>query len=389
MKHLFSLVFALICVSCYAQEPSYTPMRLNYQFRGIKVDSLFLVPSYTDTTQANGYSAKNIPGCLIRTGSDFWMRNGTATAWLQNVNTGAGSTFNLDLKEITDNGDTTDRIVFWDTLAFNDVTIDISLERATITEPYIKMYNNRDANDMQIELMCITSQGSEVLLSDASGSLSIFYQGGNGSISGNSSTVNITSNVNTLLQSPYNLINAFDSINIKADTGTVKINADTIKINGDRINITSIDTIKLDGDFINLTGSVINTSGTVKVQSQYGTTFTAGDFTANNAAAIGNVIFRYADVDLSITSNDYNSLIPGVYSVSNANGSNNFSLVSAGDYPGQTYVIINKDTTDALPINAGASTIYDKGTSNVLQEVPTESMAIIYSDGANWYGFIQ
>lgn len=91
MKQLLSLVFLLNSLSVFAQEPVYTPMRLNYQFRGIKTDSLFLVPSYTDTAQANGYTVKNIGGALIRTGSDFWMRNASASAWLQNVNVGPGA----------------------------------------------------------------------------------------------------------------------------------------------------------------------------------------------------------------------------------------------------------------------------------------------------------
>lgn len=90
MKYLLTLLF-LASFFAYGQEPPYTPMRLNYQFRGIKVDSLFLVPSFADTTSANSSTMKNVAGAMIRTGNDFWMRNSTTTAWLQNVNVGTGS----------------------------------------------------------------------------------------------------------------------------------------------------------------------------------------------------------------------------------------------------------------------------------------------------------
>ena len=89
MKYLL-ILFSLISFA-YAQEPAYTPMRLNYQFRGIKVDSLFLVPSFTDTTSANTSTIKNVAGAMIRCGNDFWMRNATTTSWLQNINVGEGS----------------------------------------------------------------------------------------------------------------------------------------------------------------------------------------------------------------------------------------------------------------------------------------------------------
>ena len=90
MKYLLSLIL-FVSSFVYAQEPIYTPMRNNYQFRGIKMDSLFLIPSYPDTFNANTHSVKNIAGSMIRTGNDFWMRNAAKDAWLQNVNVGPGS----------------------------------------------------------------------------------------------------------------------------------------------------------------------------------------------------------------------------------------------------------------------------------------------------------
>lgn len=74
----------------YAQEPTYTPMKGSYRFKGIRVDSLFLIPAFNDTTAANGTNLDQIAGAMIRCGNDFYMRNAATTAWLQNVNVGDG-----------------------------------------------------------------------------------------------------------------------------------------------------------------------------------------------------------------------------------------------------------------------------------------------------------
>ena len=96
MKYLFSLLLLFVSLSVFAQEPPYTPMRLNYQFRGVRVDSLFLIPNYVDTSAANGSLSKRIAGSFIRTGNDFWMRNSDTSAWLQNVNVGSGASPTLN-----------------------------------------------------------------------------------------------------------------------------------------------------------------------------------------------------------------------------------------------------------------------------------------------------
>jgi len=89
MKYL--LILLMLTGVAYAQEPPYTPMKGNYRFKGIKVDSLFLIPSFADTTTANATNLDSISGAFIRTGNDFWMRNAELTGWLQNVNVGPGS----------------------------------------------------------------------------------------------------------------------------------------------------------------------------------------------------------------------------------------------------------------------------------------------------------
>ena len=89
MKYL--LIFLMLFGVAYAQEPTYTPMKGNYRFKGIRVDSLFLIPSFTDTTAANGTNLDAIAGAMIRCGNDFWMRNAATNSWLQNVKVGDGS----------------------------------------------------------------------------------------------------------------------------------------------------------------------------------------------------------------------------------------------------------------------------------------------------------
>ena len=84
------IFFLLISIGAFAQEPVYTPMKGNYKFKGIKADSLFLVPSFADTNSANATYIDQVAGAMIRCGNDFWMRNAAADAWLQNVNIGSG-----------------------------------------------------------------------------------------------------------------------------------------------------------------------------------------------------------------------------------------------------------------------------------------------------------
>ena len=91
MKYLSILLFTLSSLWTIAQEPTYTPMKGNYKFKGIKVDTLFLVPSFSDTASANATKLDSIAGAMIRCGNDFYMRNASLNAWLQNVNVGNGA----------------------------------------------------------------------------------------------------------------------------------------------------------------------------------------------------------------------------------------------------------------------------------------------------------
>jgi len=74
MKYLFFFLLLISSVA-YAQEPQYVPMRSNYKFRGVRVDSLLLFPSVADTGTANSLGM-GIEGNTIRIGSVVWVRYG-------------------------------------------------------------------------------------------------------------------------------------------------------------------------------------------------------------------------------------------------------------------------------------------------------------------------
>jgi hypothetical protein len=57
-----------------AQTPTYTPMKSFYEFKGIKMDSLFLLPAFADTTSANTGRIKSIVGSVINVGGSIYER---------------------------------------------------------------------------------------------------------------------------------------------------------------------------------------------------------------------------------------------------------------------------------------------------------------------------
>ncbi len=84
MKKLIIILILGMFGSAYAQEPVYNQMRSNYQFRGIRVDSLMLIPKFNDTSAAAYLNGIN--GSLIRVDSTIYLRfnkwlklNATAT----------------------------------------------------------------------------------------------------------------------------------------------------------------------------------------------------------------------------------------------------------------------------------------------------------------------
>lgn len=87
MKRLIILLF--VFSKAYAQEPTYVPMKSNYLFRGIKMDTLFIPPVYADTATAT--TKVNFAGSVVRVGSKLYMRNSALTQWVDLSS--QGSTF--------------------------------------------------------------------------------------------------------------------------------------------------------------------------------------------------------------------------------------------------------------------------------------------------------
>jgi hypothetical protein len=92
MKKLLFLLF--LCKFAYGQEPAYNYMRNNYSIRGVRVDSLFLFPKYSDTT------ASHIVGSIIRVGDKFYYRD--STKWVAFGSGGGGSTDTTSLSNRID-----------------------------------------------------------------------------------------------------------------------------------------------------------------------------------------------------------------------------------------------------------------------------------------------
>jgi hypothetical protein len=128
MKYLYILILLILGFNAMAQEPSYTPMRNNYLFRGVRIDSLFLIPHFSDTTTAN-VNLNSINGNLIRIDSLVYMRwNG---AWISLAG-GGGS---QSLQDVTDVGNSTTNNI---SLLNSGIILDNSsrLQKGTIDAGY-------------------------------------------------------------------------------------------------------------------------------------------------------------------------------------------------------------------------------------------------------------
>ena len=84
------IFFLLICVCFFSVKAQYpisqnigAPTTLVVAKGGLKADSTFIVPTFTDTSKANlSNYIKVYPGALIRVQDTLYMRNKTATQWL-------------------------------------------------------------------------------------------------------------------------------------------------------------------------------------------------------------------------------------------------------------------------------------------------------------------
>lgn len=137
MKKLLLLLLIFISVRSYAQYPN-----------GIQTlgnDSNVIAPkggfkarvinfAFTDTAQANTQHIKEYPGAQIFTTSDnkFWLRNSTATAWIEKGSGGVGS--GIDSLHVSNDsvftctaGSCTFKFLIDSTIIYTDYTIDTNL----------------------------------------------------------------------------------------------------------------------------------------------------------------------------------------------------------------------------------------------------------------------
>jgi hypothetical protein len=435
MKYILTCFLLLNFCLSYGQEPAYTPMRLNYQFRGIKVDSLFLIPSFSDTTAANSSTMKNVAGAMIRTGNDFWMRNSTTNAWLQNVNTGDGSSPSVSI--ITDvlRKANTDTIQVVKSLGLDETPVFAFRDRGFDTL--------RRRNDSVFAVRW----GVEVFQFKDS-------TGGGGTDSPDRINGTATGNVNAQMgvwQMRFNgsntgtfVLDSMDYVFIRSDsivlegynTATAELllkdfkqlgvyNVDNIDLNatsiyvlnsGDSARISAVNKIDIGlgnrrhitqgdkyefKDFDN-TFLRIDTFGNFKagnldlddltIELQNGNQLII--FTAENpmewtepvSTIKSQVKTGYAENSIDLTSVNYDILVPGLYVIS-VSQPNQIKLPDAANWKGQSFQIVNGDFNDPATISAVGGSIFDRGTGNAISSITAQAMIIIYSDGTDWYGF--
>lgn len=440
MKYILTALF-LVSFVAYGQEPAYTPMRLNYQFRGIKVDSLFLIPSFVDTNAANNSTMKNVAGSMIRTGNDFWMRNSTTTAWLQNVNVGSGSSTSVQFV------DSVWRIVGKDSIFWRKGGVTSKIKDSTAGRLVDTIYRTAGKDSIFFKIA-----GTTYKIKDSSGSL---YAGDSPDRINGTATNNVNAQMG-LWQMRFNGGNAgaiqgsyildsmaymffrSDSIVFGGyNTGTADFifkNLKTIKTNSvDIIDMTansalalgSVDSTRItSSNKINISKGYIKhlTEGNKYEFKDFNNTFlridTLGNFEAGDLTKdslnisllkSGNEIVlkskatplwkeqnygitMYLKVTRGVNGIDlstagYSSRVPGVYVIATASG-NDFSLPEASDWPGQTLTIINNDGGNAGNLIC-SDTMFDRGTGNTINSIQANEMIIFVSDGSDWYGAIQ
>lgn len=104
MKKLFILIALFISVKSFSQIP---PIGQVIGSKGTTTEirnttqhdsAYFISYSFPDTGSANRGLLKNIPGCSIRVGDDIFVRNNTATIWIQQAaSSGSGTVTNVGL----------------------------------------------------------------------------------------------------------------------------------------------------------------------------------------------------------------------------------------------------------------------------------------------------
>lgn len=361
MRYLF---FILIFVSSmsYGQEPIYTPMKGNYKFKGIKCDTLFLIPSFSDTTAANATYLDQVAGSMIRCGNDFWMRNEGATAWLQNVNVGSGASSNIQYVDSIYRKLNSDSI-YWRKGGFiykfkesQNLQSVTSIKDSTTNS--IVLYDNyQNPNFIQLKSdydtnrIKLINQGDDVYMD--------FYQ-------------TRSSGYNTLF---FNSQNGSTTLEIKNGGGENLFNSS--------------------GKFIVQSDGIQLIPGNKPIdhwgQDYWSNNTLDTAVTYNFLAVFENDTLKKANKftarrNLNLSSGNDTIKAFGTYMISTADSTNTLFLPNAANYSGMTIYIINKDSVRNQKIGSLGGSIYD-ASAVTLTKVYSNKFAIFTSDGTDWYGY--
>lgn len=112
-KIVLSLLLLLIATAVFSQHPigndslflqTLGSSNTLVKSKGaIGSDSGFVNASYADTTAANRGKIKNYPGAIIRTGNTIWLRDNTATIWLEIGTGSSGGDTTLTWEDVLNN----------------------------------------------------------------------------------------------------------------------------------------------------------------------------------------------------------------------------------------------------------------------------------------------
>lgn len=368
MKYILTFLFCFGVA--YAQEPTYTPMKGSYRYKTIRVDSLFLVPSFTDTTAANATNIDAVAGAMIRTGNDFWMRNASLSAWLQNVNVGNGASpavgYVDSLKRKADS-------VFmkksgtW-IFAFKD-----SIPRPDGPDRIDGMATGKVISDMQ-------GYTYEIQNSDK-----VYY--------------NIDS-FQLIIKDKYNLLTPYyfsrfgsnEGLDIYGYPNYIEFKRGS----GSSATLFKIDTI---GNInIGVSGANMNVLGGTKVINAKADTFHITGLTRLSDLSDGIVIADvdgnlainqknwYGDNNVALATQDYTATMPGVYTVTTGDVSSSyyFNLPSPADCQGRSLTIFNTDATYSTPVTTPTGNIYEDASAVTITQIPSGKAVTLMSDGTNW-----
>ena len=154
MRYLF-IVFLLSSLSSFAQDPFYVPMKSNYLFKGIKMDSLFILP-VLDTA-----SARKVNGNLVRQSDAYYWYD--STRWVALVTGGGGST---DTTSLSNRINTK--------VPYTGAVADVDLGTFNLSAHELKVTGTGGAGKLDLRKQSsnsTTTANSSALYSDATGNL--------------------------------------------------------------------------------------------------------------------------------------------------------------------------------------------------------------------------